>query len=212
MKTRKALAIVYLVLAASGLSLLALGSTVREANWTHGIEMVQGYCPTDATPIRFINGACNLFLQPSFPGFWLPVLKASSDIMWNESWIRFLGKMWMSEFWMKQSFWSPFVWSSVEGFLSKLHCWCVCAWSRNPFILSLACGLDFPAWPQISLVTMDMISVLDTYLITILCSALLFLLSFSGTTFVREGTALPVLLSQLPVLLPIWRITKLDSA
>lgn len=106
-------------------------------------------------------------------------------------------------------FWPPFVWNSFESFSSKLHCWCICAWSCALFILSLTHRLDFPAWPQISLVTMDMSSVLDTCLITILSSALLFLFSYCGPAFVSEGTALTVLLSQLPVL--IWRITNLAS-
>lgn len=53
--------------------------------------------------LRCTNGFCNLFLHPSFPGFWLPVLKANSDLMqqWNLG-SRLLGKMWLSVFWMKQ--------------------------------------------------------------------------------------------------------------
>lgn len=85
MQMRKALATVYLVLGASGLSLLALGPTAREANCTHGVQLVQHYCPTAATPVRFINGVCKVFLHPSLPGLWLPVLKANSNLMqlWN---------------------------------------------------------------------------------------------------------------------------------
>lgn len=161
--------------------------------------------------LRCTNGFCNLFLHPSFPGFWLPVRKANSDLMqqWNLG-SRLLGKMWMSEFWMKQGSGLPLLGAGLRvsrpSYITD-----VCAWSCTLFILSLTNKLGFPTRPQMSFVTMGVSGVLDTWRITIPRSALLFSFSYCGTACVSEGTALPVLLSQLPVLLLICRRTTLAS-
>lgn len=109
---------------------------------------MQGYCPTAATPIRFINGVCNLFLHPSSSRFWFPVLKANPDLAAVESWIRFLGKMWMSEFSMKQGSCLPFFGAALKvshpSYIVDVSVLVHAPWSFWAWP-------DFPAWPQISL-------------------------------------------------------------
>lgn len=93
----------------------------------------------------------------------------------------------------------PVFGSNIEGSLTNLYCWYVCAWLCAMLILSLTHRLDLPAWPWTCLVTMDMSDDVDPWLslVTIPSPTLLFLFRCCDTAFFGKGMVLLAFLSQL---------------